>query len=160
MPSTFGFLRKPKVLRLATAAVSRRLHLALRPHYVWHPLGLPACQSAGRQGLGSLCGKPPRYGIYFEMSSMKSFPASFWRFFCGLVLFLSVFWTPPVFAFLFGAVFLFFFPRFYEFLVAAFLLDILYGAPAPLWGGFQLVFYSAAIALFFLGGAVQKRMRF
>lgn len=54
---------------------------------------------------------------------------------------------------------LFFFPHFYEFLVAAFLLDMLYGAPVPLWGEFQLVFSSAAIVLFFLGGAVQRRMR-
>lgn len=77
-----------------------------------------------------------------------------------ILLFLSVFWAPPLFAFLIGAGLLFFFPGLYEFLIAAFFLDALYGAPLSLFGGSQFVFSFAALALFALSNAVKQRMRF
>ena len=76
------------------------------------------------------------------------------------VLFLSVFWMPPLLTFFFATVLLFFFSGFYEFLVAALFLDALYGAPTPLFGEFQLVFSFAALFLFALSETAKRRMRF
>jgi len=91
---------------------------------------------------------------------MKFSRAIVWRLFWDCILFLSIFWMPPLFTFLLGAGILFFFSGFYEFLIAALFLDALYGVPAPLWGGFQLVFSFAALLLFAASEAAKRRMRF
>jgi hypothetical protein len=91
---------------------------------------------------------------------MRPFHTPLWRILGDLFLFISVFWAPPVVAFLIGAALLFFFPRFYEFLIAAFFLDALYGVPAPFWGAPPLIFSVAAAVLFVLFGVVKRRIRF
>lgn len=91
---------------------------------------------------------------------MKKSRLAILRLLCDALLFILIFLTPSVFAFLAGAAFLFFLPHFYEFLFAAFLLDILYGAPTPLFSGFQFLFSVSAIALFVCVEAAKRRMRF
>lgn len=91
---------------------------------------------------------------------MKISGTILWRALCNLLLFLSIFWMPPLFSLFSGAALLFFFPRFYEFFIIAFLVDVLYGVPVPLFGGFPLVFSSLALALFVLSEGVKRRMRF
>ena len=75
------------------------------------------------------------------------------------VIFLFVSWAPPLLTFFLAATFLFIFPNFYEFLIAALFLDALYGVPTPLFGGSQLVFSFAALALFAVSEMLKRRMR-
>lgn len=83
-----------------------------------------------------------------------------WRLLFDSALFLLVFWTPPIFTFIIGAALLFVFPRFYEFLTAAFLLDMLYSVPTPFWGEFQLVFSTAALVCLIAFTWAKRRVRF
>lgn len=83
-----------------------------------------------------------------------------WRLLWDCALFLSIFWMPPLLTFFIAATLLFFFSGFYEFLIAALFLDALYGVPTPLWGGFQIVFSFAALALFAVSEMLKRRMRF
>lgn len=91
---------------------------------------------------------------------MKAHRLATLRFLADAMLLALIFWAPPFLTFIFGIAFLFFFAGFFEFLFAAFLLDMLYSAPIPFFGGFQFVCFVAAIALFVCVELVKKRMRF
>ncbi len=73
---------------------------------------------------------------------------------CGAVLYLP-WWVSALLALLS----FFLFEHFYEMLVAAFLLDLLYGAPSPHFGTFRFVMSSVAVVLFMLGTVLKRHLR-
>ena len=68
------------------------------------------------------------------------------RILLDIALFLSVVYAPRWAVFLLGSVLFFAFPRFYELALAAWFLDVLYGA-SPRFGSFPFPMLSAALAL-------------
>ncbi|MEK7208608.1 MAG: hypothetical protein AAB699_03635 [Patescibacteria group bacterium] len=68
------------------------------------------------------------------------------RILLDIALFLSVIYAPWWIVFLLGSVLFFAFPRFYEFSLSAWFLDILYGA-SPRFGSFPFPMLSAALVL-------------
>lgn len=75
-------------------------------------------------------------------------------------LFAGVFFLPWWAVFIFASFLFFIFDNYYEWLGAAFLLDLVYGIPLSRYYGFQFVFSLVALALFFLFLPLKKRMRF
>ncbi len=76
-----------------------------------------------------------------------------------LLLLASVLYFPWWVMPLLGGSFSFFFPDYYELIVAALLTDILYGGPLPYLGRFPLPYTAGALVLFILLTLVRRRMR-
>ena len=75
-------------------------------------------------------------------------------------LLLAVFFLPWWTALLFALVPFFAFKRFIELVLAAFLMDLLYGIRLPRFGGFEFMLSLLAILLYVAGSFLKRRMRF
>jgi hypothetical protein len=88
-------------------------------------------------------------------------PGSFMlkRITCDIALFISIFLLPWWLSISFATVLLFYFDSYIEAVIAALLLDLLYGAPLPVLFGFRFVFTISVGILFLAMEPLKKRLR-
>jgi hypothetical protein len=76
-----------------------------------------------------------------------------------LTLFLSVFFAPPLFVFLAICVGMIVIDAYYESIVIALMIDILYGVPVEAFAGYGYIYTSAAVVVFWAVAIVKPYMR-
>ncbi|HBM46087.1 MAG: hypothetical protein UT05_C0007G0037 [Parcubacteria group bacterium GW2011_GWF2_38_76] len=81
------------------------------------------------------------------------------RLYSDIIIFLTAIFFPGWSFFILGAVASYFFSNFYEFLIIAFMVDVIYGFPIPGWYGFRFVFFVFALLVFALITTFKKRVR-
>jgi len=80
-------------------------------------------------------------------------------FFSSLLFYVAIFYPGIVFIIL-GFLGLFLFDAFYEFVIASFLIDILYGFPVEALYDFRFVFFLISLLLFVVANIIKTRIRF
>ncbi len=70
------------------------------------------------------------------------------RFIFSIIFFVSVFFTPWWFSFLFGIFFLIIYQNFWEFLLGAIIIDLTFGTPLSQF--YDFTFLLSVISLFFI----------
>jgi hypothetical protein len=76
------------------------------------------------------------------------------------ILIIAAFITPWWFVFIVGAILLFVFKTYYEFIVLGFIIDTLYNAPIAHFSNVQFIVTMSAIILVFISSSIKARLRF